>query len=252
MCMKVCVVGVCEIPSFLCCPLEFQFTKRIFFNLQFSRKINFAVQMIRSGKIQLVCRHNSGLLSGSIKAASEALSWPPAMAFQFKRRGAVPPGQPCTHWQTLCVSVCSVVSNLCNPVDYCNPPGSSAPWDSPGKNLEWAAMSSSRVSSRRWNLLLLCLLPCRQILYCWAIRSPAKLNGRAKIYTQLWSIQTQSYICALCKPDPKQTQVTHFSLQALSLLFELLLWRNLCLEIPAYWVQSVTWLRCDLQSNTLG
>ena len=159
--------------------------------------------MIRSGKIQDVCRHNSGLLSGPIKAASEAVSWPPAMAFQFKEEG-LSLRQPCTHWQTLCVSVCSDMSNSLWPHGLLKPTRFLCSWDSPGKNIgvgchvlfqgifpEMEPASPVSPTLQADSLLL----------SHWG--SPANLNGRAKIYTQHWSIQTQSYVCALCKPDPQ-------------------------------------------------
>ena len=40
---------------------------------------------------------------------------------------------------------CSVMSDSLRPIE-CNPPGSSVHGDSPGKNLEWVAMPSSRGS----------------------------------------------------------------------------------------------------------
>ena len=66
------------------------------------------------------------------------------------------------------------------------------PWDSPGKTMEWVAMSSSRGSSqpRDWIWVsLLQLLKCRWILYHWAtapmwvglIQSVDGLNKKADL-----------------------------------------------------------------------
>ena len=68
-------------------------------------------------------------------------------------------------------SVC-VLSNvwLCDPMD-CSPPGSSVHGILKARILEWVAMPYSRGSFRpRDQTRLLCLLPCRQILYHWVIR----------------------------------------------------------------------------------
>ena len=52
---------------------------------------------------------------------------------------------------------------LCGPMDY-SPPGSSCPWDSPGKNTEVGchALLQGIFPTQEWNP---CLLHCRQILY---------------------------------------------------------------------------------------
>ena len=59
---------------------------------------------------------------------------------------------------------CLTLGNL---MDY-GPPGSSILGISQARTLEWVAMPSSRGSSRLRDqtLSLLCLLHCRQILYC--------------------------------------------------------------------------------------
>ena len=62
-------------------------------------------------------------------------------------------------------SVAKSCLSLCNPMD-CSPPGSSGHGISEARIQEWVAISSSRDSSppKGWNLCLLCLLHCRQIL----------------------------------------------------------------------------------------
>ena len=68
----------------------------------------------------------------------------------------------------VCVPVCSVASVMsdCLRPHGLQPARLLCPWDSPGKNTEWVAISFSRGSSRPRD----CILHCRQILYLWAIR----------------------------------------------------------------------------------
>ena len=67
------------------------------------------------------------------------------------------------------VCVCSVCPILCNPTD-CNLPGSSVDGILQARILEWAAISSSRRSSRSRDQTCISCVSCigRQILYCWA------------------------------------------------------------------------------------
>ena len=66
----------------------------------------------------------------------------------------------CGHAQSLQLSL-----TLCELMD-CSPPGSSCPWDSPGKNTEVGchALLQGIFPTQEWNP---CLLHCRQILYTY-------------------------------------------------------------------------------------
>ena len=63
---------------------------------------------------------------------------------------------------------CSVVSNSLDPMD-CSLPGSSVHGDSPGKNtgVDCHALLQGIFLNQGSNSCLLCLLHCREILYCF-------------------------------------------------------------------------------------
>ena len=102
-----------------------------------------------------------------------------------------------------CVCVCLVTQTcltLCNPMD-CSPPGSSCPWDSPGKNTGLAGLFLLQgifpIQGPNPCLipaLQVCLLHCRWILYLWNTEKapkqvcgpPIQCSCDARIYPQMF------------------------------------------------------------------
>ena len=83
-----------------------------------------------------------------------------------------PPGQMCC-----CCLIAKLCRTLCDLVN-CSPPGSSVHGISQARILEWAAISSSRGSSRPRNQTHVSC-PGRRILYHWATREARGLDAAA-------------------------------------------------------------------------
>ena len=81
------------------------------------------------------------------------------------------------------VLVVQACLTLCNPMD-CSLPGSSSPWNSPGKNtgvgchslLQWIFLTHG---------LNLCLLHCRWILYCLSHQGNLVINKACILFNRL-------------------------------------------------------------------
>ena len=114
-----------------------------------------------------------------------------------------------------CAWVSQSCPTLCNPI---GPSGSSVHGNSPGKNTEWVAMSSSRESSqpRDWTQISriasrfftvwatrkaqmwLCHSNFKNLsIYPWGLRINAKLHGRAQKVSLVWPQPTCHLLCSL-------------------------------------------------------
>ena len=92
------------------------------------------------------------------------------------------------------ISTCSFASHvwLFRHTMGCRPASLFCPWISQARILKWVAIFFSRASSwaRDWTRIYLCLLLCREILYCWTTRG-AHTFGK----TDLVAFSNKAVLC---------------------------------------------------------